>query len=193
MKIDVLKIDQITPYENNPRKNDSAVEAVMASIKEFGFQQPIVVDSSMVIVVGHTRYKAAKKLGMKTIPVHVAKGLSDQQIRSYRIIDNKTNESADWDDDLLKVELDAISSSEYDFDIFGYSSVDFFENEQGFNNGEHDSDPGSDPEIPDIEIEEKVSLERITVFVEESLKPEFISKLRKIISDYPDGSARVVT
>src|SRR5262245_23679867 len=105
MQIEDWPLDSIKVYENNPRHNDEAVEAVARSIAEFGFRQPIVVDENGVIVVGHTRYKAARKLGLETVPVHVAKGLSPAQARAYRIADNQTATIADWDDDKLVVEL----------------------------------------------------------------------------------------
>lgn len=94
-------IREITPYENNPRNNDSAVDAVAASIREFGWQQPIVVDKDGVIIAGHTRYKAARKLGLAEVPVVVADNLTEEQIKAYRL--------ADWDMDLLSKELAGIS------------------------------------------------------------------------------------
>ena len=105
MDIQDRKFSDITPYHNNPRVNDAAVDAVAASIREFGFRQPIVVDEEGVIIVGHTRYKAALKLGLETVPVHVAKGLSPAQIKAYRIADNQTASIADWDYELLPLEL----------------------------------------------------------------------------------------
>lgn len=105
MKVEQLKLSDIKPYDRNPRKNDRAVETVMTSIKEFGFQQPIVVDKNNVIVVGHTRFRAAKKLNLKTVPVLIADQLNEDQIRAYRIMDNKSNEFAEWDLDLLLAEM----------------------------------------------------------------------------------------
>ena len=90
MLVEMRPLDSIRPYENNPRLNDAAVDAVAASIKEFGFRQPIVVDEDGVIIVGHTRYKAALKLGLTEVPVHVAVGLSKAQAKAYRIADNQT-------------------------------------------------------------------------------------------------------
>lgn len=110
-------MDEIRPYEKNPRKNDSAVASVAASIKEFGFQQPIVVDADGIIIVGHTRYKAAKKLGMTAVPVVVADMLTPDQVKAYRLADNKTGELADWDESLLWDELAAI---EMDMTVFGF-------------------------------------------------------------------------
>jgi len=103
--VQLRNIDDIRPYEGNPRVNDQAVDAVAASLAEFGFRQPIVVDADGVIIVGHTRWKAAKKLGLAKVPVHVAKDLSPEQIKAYRIADNQTASIAEWDFDLLPVEL----------------------------------------------------------------------------------------
>ncbi|WP_240164401.1 ParB N-terminal domain-containing protein [Limosilactobacillus mucosae] len=90
-----VPIDSVKPYENNPRDNDGAVEATANSIKEFGWQQPIVVDKDMVVIAGHTRLKAAKQLGLKHVPIVVA-DLSEEQAKAYRLADNKTGELADW-------------------------------------------------------------------------------------------------
>lgn len=108
IKITQTPLTDISPYPNNPRKNAKAVEIVSESIKEYGFQQPIVVDQSGVIIVGHTRYLAAKKLKLDTVPVIVAEGLTQTQIDAYRIADNKTNQYAEWDEDVLITELESI-------------------------------------------------------------------------------------
>src|ERR1017187_4265617 len=101
MHVEMRPIETIRPYANNPRTNDAAVDAVAASIKEFGFRQPIVVDEDGVIIVGHTRYKAALKLGLTEVPVHVAVGLSPAQAKAYRLADNQTASLSSWDDDKL--------------------------------------------------------------------------------------------
>lgn len=127
MKVVAKSIDDIKPYENNPRDNDDAVDAVANSIKEFGWQQPIVVDKDMVIIVGHTRYKAAKKLGMDKVPVVVASKLTPEQVKAYRLADNKTNELAAWDDELLEDELvgiDDIDMADFGFDDFDKEAND---------------------------------------------------------------------
>lgn len=105
MKIVARKTSDLIPYARNPRKNDAAAQAVAASIKEFGFQQPIVVDKDGVIVAGHTRLKAAQALGLLEVPCVIAADLTPQQIKAYRLLDNKLNEKADWDNDLLPLEL----------------------------------------------------------------------------------------
>src|SRR5215472_8529393 len=94
-------IESIRPYEGNPRHNDAAVDAVAASIQQFGFRQPIVVDEAGVLIVGHTRYKAALKLGMAQVSVHVAVGLSPAQARAYRLADNQTATLSSWDENRL--------------------------------------------------------------------------------------------
>lgn len=118
MKIEEMKIGELVPYENNPRKNDGAVDAVAASIREFGFKQPIIVDKDNVIVAGHTRAKAAEKLGLKTVPVIRADDLTEEQIRAFRLADNKTGEIAEWDFEKLKEELNEIQA--IDMEEFGF-------------------------------------------------------------------------
>ena len=118
MQVVEKKIAEIKPYEKNPRKNDNAVDAVASSISQFGFKVPVVIDKDNVIVCGHTRYKAAKKLGLEKVPCVVADDLTDEQIKAYRLADNKVSELAEWDIDLLGEELDGI----FDIDMtdFGF-------------------------------------------------------------------------
>ena len=122
MQVVAKSIDEIKPYENNPRNNDDAVDAVANSIKEFGWQQPIVVDIGGVIIAGHTRYKAAQKLGLKTVPVVVAKDLSEEQVKAYRLADNKSGELATWDDELLEDEL--VGIDDIDMSQFGFDDIE---------------------------------------------------------------------
>ena len=120
MKIVEKNINEIKPYEKNPRKNDEAVKYVAESIKQFGFKAPIVIDKKNVIVAGHTRYKASKKLGIEVIPCVIADDLNDEQIKAFRLADNKVSEKADWDFDLLDEEIDDILNidmQEFGFDI----------------------------------------------------------------------------
>jgi DNA modification methylase len=113
-------LSTIHPYENNPRLNAAAVEAVAASIREYGFRQPIVVDEDGVIIVGHGRYQAALKLGLETVPVHVARDLTPAQIKAYRIADNKTAELSAWNYDLLPLELAQLQEMNYDLGFLGF-------------------------------------------------------------------------
>ncbi len=109
MNIVEMKIESIIPYEKNPRKNDDAVKYVANSIKSFGFKVPIIIDSNNVIVAGHTRYKAAKQLGLDVVPCIIADDLSDKQIKAFRLADNKVAEKAEWDFGLLDEELEPIT------------------------------------------------------------------------------------
>jgi hypothetical protein len=112
-----LKIDDLIPYANNPRNNELAVQYVANSIKEFGFQVPIVIDKHNVIVAGHTRLKAAKLLGISEVPCIRADNLSDEQVKAFRIADNSVSEIATWNEDLLRIELEDISLNATDFGI----------------------------------------------------------------------------
>ncbi|MEQ9588031.1 MAG: DNA modification methylase [Parvibaculaceae bacterium] len=151
MKIEQRKLSEIRPYESNPRVNDGAVASVATSIREFGFRQPIVVDEDGVIIVGHTRYKAAESLGLETVPVHVATGLTDAQIKAYRIADNQTATIAEWDYGLLTAELVGLQQTEFDLDLLGFSADELMkimtpEIEDGL------CDPDDVPEPPDEAI-----------------------------------------
>lgn len=119
LRVEEWTLDKIRPYEKNPRCNDAAVKKVANSIREFGWRQPIVVDKRGVIVIGHTRLKAAQALGLKTAPVHVAANLTDKQIKALRLADNKTAELATWDFDLLGDELAALAD-DFDMSDFGF-------------------------------------------------------------------------
>lgn len=130
MEIICISIDEVIPYARNPRRNADAVEKVAASIREFGFRQPLVVDAHNVIVVGHTRYLAAKKLKMATVPVHVAKDLSPIKAKAYRLADNRTHDEAKWDDELLALELGELGEKKSGIDIeltgFDLSEIEQF-------------------------------------------------------------------
>ena len=121
MDIINIALKDLKPYENNPRKNDDAVKYVAESIKEFGFKVPIVIDKNNVIVAGHTRYKAAKKLKMSEVPCIIADDLTDEQIKAFRLADNKVAEKAEWDFDLLNAELDDII--DLDMELFGFEDA----------------------------------------------------------------------
>lgn len=109
MDIVYKKLTEIKPYEKNPRQNDDAVQYVAESIKEFGFKVPIVIDKNNVIVAGHTRYKASQELGLEEVPCIIADDLTDEQVKAFRVADNKTSDYSLWDNKLLLEELDSIS------------------------------------------------------------------------------------
>lgn len=123
LKVVYREVGSLIPYENNPRINDRAVDAVAASIKEFGFKVPILIDGDNVIVAGHTRLKAAKKLDLLAVPCIVVDDLTEEQARELRLADNKTGELAEWDFSKLQEELDALDA--IDMSVFGFDDLDF--------------------------------------------------------------------
>jgi len=157
--VQLRKIDDIRPYERNPRINDKAVDAVAASLAEFGFRQPIVVDEDGVIIVGHTRWKAAKKLGLDKVPVHVATDLPPEKVRAYRIADNKTGELAEWDLEILPIELNELRESGFDMDVLAFDDEELgqlLSQAEGVTEGL--TDPDSVPEPPDDPITQRGDL-----------------------------------
>lgn len=134
MDIIEMPIAEIIPYENNPRKNDGAIEAVANSIKEFGFKVPIIIDKDNVIVAGHTRLKAAEKLGLESVPVIKADDLTDEQIRAFRLADNKTAEYSEWDEKKLHAILAGLNPDM--LESFGFQMDDPVDFEQFFEEAE---------------------------------------------------------
>jgi len=151
MKIEIADINTIKPYENNPRKlKDSAIEKVAMSLKEYGFRQPIVVDKDKIIVAGHTRYRASKKLGLKEVPITVVDNLTPEQINAYRIADNRTAEESEWDNELLKMEIKDLEAKDFKLDLLGFNEDQLndmlFEEKQGL------TDEDEIPEAPEEPI-----------------------------------------
>ncbi len=124
MKIEMWPLANVKPYEKNPRKNEGAIDAVAKSIAEFGFRVPIVVDGEGVVIAGHTRLKAAEKLGLAEVPVHIARELTADQVRALRIADNKLHELSSWDMELLPLELADLQSVDFDMALLGFSAED---------------------------------------------------------------------
>lgn len=121
MKVEMMAVERLIPYARNPRTiGQDAIDVVASSVKEFGWRQPIVVDEEMVILVGHTRHKAAQKLGLKECPVHVAEGLTEAQKRAYRIADNRSGEHSGWDNDLLALELEDLRMADFDLGTLAF-------------------------------------------------------------------------
>ena len=145
MNIIEMNVEELIPYENNPRKNDDAVEKVALSISAFGFKVPIVIDSNNVIVTGHTRLKAAKKLGIQTVPCIKADDLTDEQIKAFRLADNKVAEFSQWDEEKLMKELEELGA--IDMSVYG---VDFPDDEEG--EEEQDDTYTDKTNIPQYEI-----------------------------------------
>ena len=160
MKIVELKVDDLIPYENNPRKNDEAVDKVALSISAFGFKVPIVIDANNVIVTGHTRLKAAKKLGLKTVPCIKANDLTEEQIKAFRLADNKVAEFSQWDEEKLIKELEALG--DIDMSLYGFAFPDDEDEEDGEDNTYTDKTnipqydiTGEVPELSELVDEEK--------------------------------------
>ena len=145
MNIVKIKTEDLIPYVNNPRNNENAVDKVASSIAEFGFKNPIFVDKNNVVVNGHTRLLASKKLGLKEVPVIVIDDLTDTQIKAFRITDNKTSEYATWDKELLRVELDMLEEMNFNLEDVNIDYSDF---------------SGMDIDLDDIELPEELELER---------------------------------
>lgn len=142
MKVQMINIEKLVPYARNPRINEHLVDEVAASIKEFGFQQNIVVDSEMVIVVGHVRYKAAQKLGLKEVPVNIMTGMSKAKVRAYRIADNKLGEKSQWDNQLLHLEITELEEEGYDKSKTGFNDDEL----NSLRNSLHDLEDGIEGE-----------------------------------------------
>ena len=171
MQVQSIKISEVKPYDKNPRKNDDGVDAVANSIKEFGWQQPIVVDKDNIIIVGHTRYKAAKKLGMDKVPVVVADSLSPEQVKAYRLADNKTGELTDWDMGLLDDELADIA--DIDMSDFGFD-LDLGDDEAKVQEDDFDEEV---PEEPKSKLGQIYQLGRHRLMCGDSTNPEMVKKL----------------
>lgn len=129
MEIIYKNIKDLQEYTNNPRHNDEAVEYVANSIKEFGFKVPIVIDKNNVIVAGHTRLKAAKRLNLESVPVIIADDLSDEQVKAFRLADNKVGELAQWNFDMLELELLELDGLNLDFEMSDFGFDEFKEEE----------------------------------------------------------------
>ena len=168
------KVSELIPYDNNPRNNDGAVDAVAKSIEEFGFKVPCVVSSDGVLITGHTRLKACKKLGIEEVPCIVADDLTPEQMKAFRLADNKTSEFAEWDMDKLDIELDGID--EIDMTEFGFdeSEVDVSD----------DMEPIDDEQIGDaMPQEHKMKLDGSTIILTEEEYKLIRSKLDQYLDE----------
>lgn len=178
MEIKQIDINKIKPYFNNPRKiSKDAIEKVKKSIEEFGFQQPIVVDKDMVIIVGHTRLQASKLLNLSTVPTVIA-NISKEKIKSYRIADNRTSESSEWDYPLLNKEFIDLLESKVDLSSTAFDEFEFLKIMKDHNNDEN-------IDFPEIDDIENKSIEQITFTLsleQAKIIKEIIDKVKKNIS-----------
>lgn len=145
MEIKNLKTDDLIPYINNARHNDDAIDAVANSIKNFGFKVPVIVNGNNEIIAGHTRVKAAKKLGLETVPVVVANDLTPEQVKAFRLADNKVGEIATWDDDMLNAELAELADLDFDMTDFGFEALSFESDDEVVEDDDFDVAPVEEP------------------------------------------------
>lgn len=180
-KINIIekKIDELTPYANNPRNNTGAVDAVAASLQEFGWKQPVVIDKAGVIIAGHTRIKAAEKLGLETAPCIIADDLTEEQVRAYRLADNKTAELAGWDFDLLSEELTEITG----LDMSGFGFDDGSVEEEKYSTQEEQTDATETPESRAIIAAVSVFGEKQELFVVRKIDDELAERILEKLSD----------
>tara|TARA_R110002110_G_scaffold141953_1_gene330039 strand:+ start:488 stop:1084 length:597 start_codon:yes stop_codon:yes gene_type:complete len=178
MEIKSIETNKILPYINNPRKNLN-VDKVAASIKEFGFQQPIVVDKSYTIIVGHTRYEAAKKLGLKEVPVQIA-DLTETQAKAYRIADNRLSEDASWDTKLLNLEFNDLLSKEFDLDLLGFTNDEI---DNLFLKTDEESDKEINENI-DLQEEKINDIKMVQLFFNPENEVKFKEAIQKISTNH---------
>lgn len=182
MNVIEMPIAALKPYENNPRKNDESVKIIQKSISEYGFVNPILVDKNNVIIAGHTRYKACVQMGIDTVPVVVLSHLDENQVDAYRIMDNKSNEYAEWDFDSLKQEFEKLNESNFDLDLTGFNTEEwssFFENEEEpHEEYNEDEDVIEDPpEVPQTKNQDLWILGRHRLVCGDSTSESDVSKL----------------
>ena len=181
-KIENLRIDSLTPYERNPRNNDQAVAGVVASIRQYGFIGAIIVNKDRVIINGHTRVKAMKELGAETIPAIVVDHLTPEQERALRIADNKTGEVAEWNEELLKAELQALQEAGFDMDALGFDTSEIDELIGGTTDEIGETDPNNVPETPEVPVSKPGEVYRLgkhLLVCGDSTKAEDVAKVCK--------------
>jgi DNA modification methylase len=181
MKIQMVPVESITPYKRNPRRNEDAVEKVAASIKEFGFKQPIVVDKDRIIIVGHTRLLAAFRLGIKEVPILMATDLSPAQVKAYRLADNRVHEEAEWDEELLALELGDLSKLGFNLEATGFDADEISAllalDQGGLLDGADEDAVPEAPEKPVTFPGEVITLGNHRVICGDSTDPYVIEKL----------------
>lgn len=175
MEIIMKKVDEIKPYEKNPRHNEEAVKYVANSIKEFGFKNPIIIDKNNVIIAGHTRLKASIYLNLKSVPCIIADDLTEEQVKALRIADNKVSEMATWDEGLLELELEQITG--IDMGLFGIEELE--EIEEKIVDDEFDVDKALDETEQEygINIGDIYQLGKHKLMCGDSTNPEHVKKL----------------
>lgn len=185
LKIVYLPIEKIKPYKNNPRDNSKAIKKVAASIDENGFRQPLVLDKNNVIITGHTRFEAAKTLGLEKLPCIIAADMSKEKVKAYRIADNKVAEYSTWNDSLLASEMEALKELGYDLEDTGFSEIEIMELTEDILPEKYDS-----KEFKDYEDEANKKLKSYNVIIccKNEKEQKFVKKLlreeKKLIRTY---------
>lgn len=182
MEIKQIKIEAIFPYDQNPRDNSAAVEKVAESIREFGWQQPIVVDEEKIILAGHTRHLAAMSMGLKEVPVLIANGLSEAQKKAYRIVDNKTSELAEWDKELLKSEFLALQELDFDLNLTGFDldEIARMSGEDLLQFEEELDEIDDSLEFDELDAENKSHVKMLQLYLDTETEPKFRQMCVKI-------------
>lgn len=185
LKIVYLPVEKIKPYKDNPRDNSKAIKKVAASIQENGFRQPLVLDKNRVIITGHTRFEAAKTLGMEKLPCIIADDMSKEKVKAYRIADNKVAEYSTWNDSLLASEMEALKELGYDLEDTGFSEIEIMELTEDILPEKYDS-----KEFKDYEDEANKKLKSYNVIIccKNEKEQKFVKKLlreeKKLIRTY---------
>jgi len=182
MQIELIKIDQVIPYENNPRINEKAVVKVAESLNEFGWQQPVVIDEQNIILAGHTRVRAALSLGWDAVPCFVATGLSDAQKTAYRIADNKTAEFADWDKELLAGEFALLAELDYDMGFTAFDLDDIAKINDALLEFEGEDDLEEELEEDDLDGTVASHVKMVNLYLDQQSEPRFRAMCDKIMA-----------
>ena len=175
-----MKVADVIPYVNNPRHNEDAITKVMASIKEFGFQNPIILDKNNVIVTGHTRLAAAKRLGLEQVPCLVAKELTEAQVKAYRLADNKVGELAEWDMEKLRIEFESLQDMDFNLEMSGFDMdeiADIIDAADAAAVGEEDDFEPELPEIPKSQLGDIYVLGRHRLMCGDSTKIDQVGQM----------------
>lgn len=180
-EVTFLNIEEVKPYERNPRNNDAAIEPLMNSIRRFGFHNPIIVDGSKTIICGHSRLKAAQNLGLKVVPVHVARGLSDDEVKAYRLADNRISELSTWNGSLMQLEIDDLLNHDFNINTIGFEDFDLnsiMEEQDPISDGQ--TNPEAIPDVPEIpqSVKGKIyKLGRHSLLCGDATNPEDMTRL----------------
>lgn len=182
LEVENWPIEKVRPYKKNPRNiPQSAIDKVATSLKEFGWRQPVVVDKRGIIVVGHARYLAAQALELESVPVHIAKNLTAKQVKAYRIADNRVGEEAEWDEDLLKSELEDLEAGEFDLTAIGFDEVECLQLLAG--EGENDVEAEWQG-MPEFEQPDATAHRQIIVnFKDDAAVDDFADKMGQKLTD----------